>query len=380
VQDQRPSPSAPAVPAPLELARCEEFAKALQAALEEGDLAGLGACIDVTALLEKATSGIEGDPEYRKGFMKGLRETLLPTILRQIHDGLEQGGSLRLLRVRTREGQQRPLFRFLQPGASLEYFEFDLREGADGRVRAVDWHQFGTGEWLSESVHHLYLPLALQNQRGLIDRLFGRDELLARHWKQVMRLVDCVRDSKLEEGLEVYRGLPAEVRHDKLVLLQRMRLAALHSDQEDYLQVLADLRRYCPGDPVNEMTAVDYYRLREQWTQSAEAVRRLREVIEGDPYLDCLEASVLIKAKDLPGARVAIERSVAGEPERLDSHWVLVSVCLKQKDHAGVLGALKHIDELFEVDWNDFTTVDEYKEFAASPLHANWLAHLAAKK
>ncbi len=379
-QDPKPAPAPPSAPKAFDPARCEAFAAALQSALESGKLGDLRACIDDAALLEKSTAGIECDPDYRKGFISGARETLLTNFLESIHGPLEHEGSLRLLRIRVHEGQPRPLFRFLQPGGGVEYLEFELRDGADGKLRAVDWHGFASGEWVSETLHHVYLPLALQNQRGLLDRLLGHDEQLARHWKEIARLVDCAGSAKLDEGLEVYAGLPEELRHDKFVLLQRLRLLSAHPEHEDYLRVLADLRRYCPGDPANELHAIDYYYLRKKWKQSAAAVRRLRELIEGDPYLDCLEASVLLLVPDLVAARAAIERSVAGEPERLQSHWVLVSVCLKQQDHPAVLAALERIDENFEVEWNDLSEVAEYKDFAASPQHAEWLAYRAARK
>ncbi len=311
-QEPKPAPAPPAAPKPVDPARCEAFAAALQSALESGKLGALQACVDEVALLEKCTAGIDCDPEYRKGFISGLRKTLLTTFLASIHDGLEQQGTLQLLRIRLHEGQPRPLFRFLQPGGGVEYLEFELRDGADGKLRAVDWHGFASGEWVSETLHHVYLPLALQSQHGLLDRLLGHDELLARHWKEIARLLDCVGAAKLEEGLEVYAALPEELRHDKFVLLQRLRLLSAHPEHEDYLRVLADLRRYCPGDPANELHAIDYYYLRKKWKQSAAAVRRLRELVDGDPYLDCLEASVLLLVPDLAAARAAIERSVAG--------------------------------------------------------------------
>jgi hypothetical protein len=373
-------PPTPAAQKPIDLARCEAFSAALQSALENNNLDELQACIDDEALLEKSTAGIECEPDFRKGFIQGSRETLLPAFLRSIHEGLEKQATLRLLRIRVLEGRPRPLLRFLHSDGGFEYLEFELRDGPDGKLRAVDWHGFATGEWVSETLHHVYLPLALQSQHGLLDRLLGRDELLARHWKKVARLVDCVVAAKLDEGLEVYAGLPEELRHDKFVLLQRLHLLVNHVEHEDYLRVLADLRRYCPGDPANEVHAIDYYFLRKEWKQAAAAVRSLRDLVDGDPNLDSMEATVLLQVPDLVSARAAIERSVAGEPEREQSHWILMNVCLKQRDYAAVLAELKRIDERFKVEWNDLTEVPEYKEFATSPQHAEWLKYRASRK
>ncbi|HEV8113132.1 MAG TPA: hypothetical protein VGR31_10180 [Planctomycetota bacterium] len=78
--------------------------------------------------------------------------------------------------------------------------------------------------------------------------------------------------------------------------------------------------------------------------------------------------------------RQAIEKSLAKEPERLKAHWTLVAVCLQLHDHDAVLAELERMDALFELKWADFSTIDQYKEFASSPQHARWLACLAAKK
>jgi hypothetical protein len=78
-------------------------------------------------------------------------------------------------------------------------------------------------------------------------------------------------------------------------------------------------------------------------------------------------------------AREAIEKSLAEESERLKSHWTLVTVCLRLRDHAAVLTELESMDKRFELKWSDLRESEAYKDFVASPQHEQWLAYLAAK-
>jgi len=362
-----------------ELAPYNELAVALQEAIEAGEGKALASCVDLDALMTKATSGVEVDAGFRKGFESGVKSTLLKSFGDSLQAALEQGGELRLLRVRTYDKQHRLLFRLLIPEGGVDYIEFSTKKSRSGRLRIDDWYQYATGEWVSETLHHLYLPFAMQQQRGLVDRLLGKDQLLVKHWEKVSQLIACVQQADLERGLEVYAELPEELRHDKFILLQRLRLLVSNTEHADYMRVLEDLRRYCPGDPSNELHAIDFHYLRKDWARAAEAVRRLREAVGGDAYLDYLESTVLIMAEDWPAARKAVEKAIEIEPGYLDAHWTLVTIGLKQKDHAAVLAALKRIDEHFEVEWNDLSGAEEYKDFVAAPQGAEWKSYLASK-
>lgn len=373
---QDPKPAAP--PAP-ELDACEELAGEIEYAISEGEVSDLEPFVDCDALLQKATAGVEVDEQFRKGFIEGAREKLVSTFHASMQQSLGEEGALRFLRLRPQPGGQRLVFRALTQDGGVDYIEFSTHLGAEGKPRIDDWYLYASGEWISETLHRLYLPFAMQQQRGLLDRLLGRDQVLVKHWGEIAKLIECVQKRQLEPGLAIYRKLPEELRHEKFVLLLRLRLLTTNNQHEDYLHVLEDLRRYCPGDPANELHAIDFHYIRKEWNGAVEAVRRLAASVGGDPYLDYLEATLLVQAKDTSGARRAVEKSLAAEPDRIEAHWLLVTLCLGAKDHGAVLSALKRIDELFVLEWKDLSASAEYKDFVASVEHAKWLEYLAAK-
>ena len=143
---------------------------------------------------------------------------------------------------------------------------------------------------------------------------------------------------------------------------------------------LADLQRYFPDDPVNDIFAIDYHVLRKQWRRAAEAVRRLRTAVDGDPYLDMLEANVLRQGGELDAARKVIALALEREPTRLESHWVYLRICRDQRDYDALLAGMKHMDSAFTIEWDDLRRSEGYEDFVASPQHAEWLRHLAEKK
>ena len=378
-QDRRPVAPA-AQDEAAEVAACEALAGELQSAFAEGTLADLEPLVDFDALAAKGTGGIDCEEQFRKGFLSGVRETLLPTFHKSLRDALDAGGELSLLRVRKSGAERRLLLRMLVAEGGVSYFEFAVARRSPTRLVVTDWFPYTSGEWLSDTLHHLFLPFAVQSQRNLLDRLLGKDQLMIKHWDVVSKISDCVKDGKWREGLELCARLPDELRHDKFVLLQRLHLVTGHTEDEEYMHVLEDLRRYYPDDPSNDLLSIDYFFIRKQFKRAVESVRRLRASIEGDFYLDYLEGTLEVQAGDLQKARAALERSLEGEPGRIGTHWMFVTVCLRQKDNPAVLAGLKRIDELFEPEWNDLSQQAEYKDFAASPQHAEWLAYLAAKK
>jgi hypothetical protein len=369
----------PAAAKEARLAACNSLVERVCAAFHSGKVAELEACLALDPLFEMVTGGIETPEDFRKGFVSGARKNLVPTFLGSVHEPLAHGGELKLLRVREREGELRPLLRIIVPSGAFSYIEFKLCDGAGGEPKVCDWISTAAGEWTSELMRHAYLPLAEKAQHGILERLLGRDQLLARHWPEVEELVACVRKKDFEGGLAVCKRMPEELRHDKFVLLQRLLLVGGHSDDPEYLQVLGDLRQFHPDDASSNLHAIDFHYLRKEFQLAREAVGRLRDSIDGDPYLDYFEAGILLAMHKDAEARAAIEKSLAGEPERLKSHWTLVTVCLQLHDHAAVLEELERMDKRFQLKWSDLGKSEAYKDFVASPEHEQWLAYLAAK-
>lgn len=381
-QDPAPDPAAARAAAQKEerLAAADDLVERLCAAFRSGKLPDLEACIALDPLFERAARGIDAPEEFRKDFFEGVRSGLLSAFLSSVHEPLAQGAELKLLRVRERDGELRPLLRVIPVEGGFSYLELKLCDGARGAPVVCDWLSYAAGEWTSELLRHAYLPHAEKENRGILDRLLGRDQLLTRYWSEVEELVECASKKDFERGLAVCKRMPEELRHDKFVLLQRLLLVAGHTHDPEYMRLLEDLHKYFPNDASSNFHAIDYHYLRGEYQLACDAIGRLRSSLDGDPFLDYLEATILFEMHKESEARRALEKSLAEEPERLKAHWSLVAVLLRQRDHDAVLAELERMDGLFELRWADFSTVEAYKEFAASEQHSRWLAYLAAKK
>ncbi len=385
-QDPAAPPAAPAPEvaaaqrAEAQRAALETLADSLTSALEEGDYEAFAACFAIQPLLDAATDVPDVRAALRTAFQERRRAGLLPGLYHMLESLIDKGWELGILHVRAERQDQRVLLRMIGSEGGVNYIEFSASTRGRSRPQFVDWKIYALGEKESEVLHRVFLAIALESQRGLLDRLLGNEQLLLKHNKEITRLAECAQAGRWEEGLAIYSALPGELQHEKLLLIMRLALAKASTSDERVLAAIADLRRYFPEDPVNYLFAIDYHVLRKQWKRAADAVRRLRTAVDGDPYLDMLEAHALLQGGELDAARKAIGLAIEQEPMRLQSHWVYLRICRDQRDYDALLAGMKHMDSVFTIEWDDLRQSEGYGEFVASPQHAEWLRHLAAKK
>lgn len=72
----------------------------------------------------------------------------------------------------------RALFRMIGSDQSLNYHDYDLIVSDTNQVRAEDLYVYTTGEKTSDTVRRMFLQIAAQQNRGLLERLTNRDKAL----------------------------------------------------------------------------------------------------------------------------------------------------------------------------------------------------------
>ena len=89
-------------------AECVDFARRIEEAVARADAEALDGALDMDAVLESATGGVDGVDEYRQGFLIGAKKQHERTggLGRMIVHGVAGGGSYRFLRVALVEGQR----------------------------------------------------------------------------------------------------------------------------------------------------------------------------------------------------------------------------------------------------------------------------------
>lgn len=380
--DPGPAPPVAAhVGPPLTDEDYREFGRKLEKAVAEGDTAELGRLIRVMDLFERSISDLDLSASMRKGVMAGASQQS-GQFAGQIAEVVKNGGSYTLVRVRTVDGRKKALFRLLFSEGGVNYHEYTLARYPDGLVGTEDLYIYLAGEPITQTFRRTLLGLLAGQDRGLVGRLSGPDQAMAKNVKVLIGMTTDIRNGRFKEGLAAFRKLPPELQKNKVFQIFAIQAAQGTGDDAEYLAAMERFRRDHPDDPAAELMSIDYFTLKKQYDEVLKAVDRLDRAVGGDPYLDVLRSSALAEAGRFRDAAAAAEKSVKGNPKLPLAYWTRVSVALKEKNHKDTLAWLKKGVEagVIRIDLDNIRTSAEYAVFAKSPEFKELTAWLAKRE
>jgi tetratricopeptide (TPR) repeat protein len=368
-----PGPAAESVGKPLTDEECLAAAEAISEAARSGDVAALNRMIDWDSVIQRSTAGIDAPEPFRKGFIKGLRSSLLKDngVANGVVKAVEGGGSYTLLHSHTRENRRWLLFRLVLPESSVNYHDLLLARRPDGKIKAVDMHIYLSGESMSQILRRSYLLAVAQGSGGLVDRLTGADKEYAKNINQLSKMVKAGRSNRPGEVLDIYKSLPPDLKKDKNILVLRLQAAQKLGDDE-YSQSLEDYRTMHPNDASIDFLSIDYYVLKKRYGEALVCLDRLDQAVQGDPYLQTMRANIHIEQDDLTAARADVKKALEAEPGMVAAYWSLVNLSLKENDHDETLRTLRLLRDRFSIEIGDLSALPEYEEFVKSPQYQEW--------
>lgn len=344
---------------------CRRFAEALEEALENGDGAYFDRAIDVDAILDLATEGVEVPPPMAQGFREGVKDTFaIGTTL------VQTGSEYRFLSFRTVDGRPRCLFRVLSE-SGVNYHELLLAKGADGSVRVVDFYVYLTGERFSESMRRSYVQ-SLADRPGVVARLLGKENEYAKSLPLISRMADLVKAGESTEALRVYRKLPDVVRKGKTALLLRLQ-AAQGADEKEYLDSIDDYRNEFPNDPGLDLVTFDGFLLRKQFAETLACLDRLDRSVGGDPYLQVLRGFVHQQEGKRALAKESYRKAIEEEATLRVAYWNLIALSLEDEDFAETARLLAVLEDEVGLEMGDLESIPEYAGFIKSDEYRKWM-------
>lgn len=352
-----------------------EFARRMSEAFETNSVTSFQRLLDADGMLDRAWKGIEVNPTTRNAFDTGVKQTLLrgdSPWFREIRQALEAGGSYELLRVRDREGDRTAIFRLVHNGGGLNYQEFRVTKRPDGELWADDMHVLLSGEWISETLHRSCLAVAADLDRGLIEKLTGKQSLMMKHINDIARMVQAEQQGDHFGALQIFASLPPGLQTDKNVLLVRFR-AASNSDRDDlYMAAMSDVLKHLPGDPCAEFMAIDYYLMRNEFAAALASIDQVDRWVGGDGYLNVMRAGIHAANEDLEGMRRAGLAAVEGAPEMVDGYWTMINCENLAGNYDEVVRWVKALSQIDPHEANDFIGADGFEAFVASDAFQRW--------
>ena len=292
---------------PASDAEARKFAKSLEKSVMSGNVAGIRAAVNAPAVTRRVMAGLNLSEAERIGI-----ETVVATavnaqtvnFLGLAHPHFEQGGHFRLLHLGQKNGEQRALFRFVQPDGGVTYDDCILVRQADGKVRIDDVYLFAAGEMLSEGLRR---ELAAALAKGAIvmwpkGRVAAADDDYVESADKLSDMKRRIEEGKFQAALDIYQGLPDRFKTEKNVLLARLQAArALKGKQYD--EAVRAYRKEFPHELNLDLIMIDAYFEHKLFERVLACIDGLDRSVGGDPYLDALRAKTHLAQHDLDAAQ-----------------------------------------------------------------------------
>jgi tetratricopeptide (TPR) repeat protein len=377
-----PAPAAVHTGAPLTDDDYRKFGKELERAAAAGDRETVKRLLRLSDMVARSVSDFPLSASERTSLLAGAANGA-ESIVGQLITEAKTAGHYKFLRARESAGKRVAIMRLLNAEGGVNYHEVSLIRYADGQVGAEDLYVHATGETLTQTYRRVVLPGLAEAKRGLLDRLNGSDRLFTKNLPTIQSAMQEVRAGQHASALARLRGLPAELRDQKIFALIAVQ-AAQGCDEAEYLKELERLRKLFPNDPTVELVLLDYYALKRQFDEAIRVIDRLNAAVGGDPHLVATRALMLGEAGRAAEAKTEAERAIAEEPTHEFCYSVRVGLALKQKNFADALAWLKKGVEVgaVDTDTDGLLAAPDYAEFVKSPQFAEfgkWLAERGKK-
>ncbi len=362
----------PAVQSPVKIvpvsdAQAKTFADALVMTVQAES--GADQQIDWDSLLNRASSGLNMNPKSLAAFNGGVKKGVsLNGLVPQIRAAVKQGGSYKHLRTHQTAEGTRVTMRLIMAEGGMNYHDYLLQD-VNGRVNAVDINIAATGEDMSQTFRRLMIPLIAHDNRGVLDRLSGKEGLLVKHLGDMEKAVKCLQEGQHQQALQTLNSLPMELQNEKFFLVLQIAAAQGANDEAATQRVIERMRAQYPSDPATALFSLDYYFVNKDYSKTIATLKQLDQSVGGDANLWCMMAGILLQTKDIPGAKAAVEKAISMEPDLLTCYWNRVAIAVEEEDNATILKTMQYIHDDLSVtlDANSIRSEPTYSKFILSP-------------
>ena len=354
--------------APVSDDECQAFAAALEQAVINKNQSEILTLMNFGAMLDKCMAGIDVPSRFQQEFHRGAMSTM-PQFAQQISQQA-QGGSYKYLRTLQGATVKQVLFR-LHGEAGLNYHRFDLIRNSAGQVVSGDVYIFATGEYLSTTFRRVYLPAAADASRSLISRLTESDNAILASLPKVQQLQQAAQNGHHDQALQIFKAMPAAVRAEKYILLFAIKSASEVSDAE-YVSLLEELKANYPNDVCLDLLFTDYYLLKKRLPEYYAALDRLDRAVGGDPFIECLRATIMLTEGRHAEARNTLTPLLNDERFGEDAHVSMLDVDLAEQNHSATLTTLRTLRDDYGYEWKNFEGVVDFAEFVKSAEYQEW--------
>lgn len=375
-----PAPNVPLVGAPITDEEARNFAESLERAVVERDGKSISDLLRNVEFSKRMISDL-GLPEEDMRIMMRDVEVIAKSDnpLRSVCKVLDDGGSFKLLRVRTIGERKTALFRLIIDDAAFNYIEVHLARFPDGAVGMEDFYNFFTGEMLSQTVRRIMIPI---ERARFVRPVSEMDRLLIDNLPTVRQMIKALSARSFDECIKDYSALPQALRENKSLFLMYLRATAeLGDDGRDaWLKGVERIRQVYPEDRSIDLLSIDYFVSKKQFDEALKSVARVEKAVGGDARLVVKRAEIQRLAGRYMESLGLIREAIQQEPTLEEAYWSAIDLSLAEKKNADTLSWLKQIVLTFDNEVEDLEKNEQYADFVKSPQYREWQGWYRANK
>ncbi len=370
-------------PAPLDEAQKDGlvvFGSELAEALSEKDAAKVMAMQDsegfCARVFEKIPAGMPNVADMRRGFMNGIKKREGGWLWSAM------SGDVHFLRTRERLGYPAVLLRIKTAEGAVSYVDALVRPEGEG-FRVVDMFNYVFASTASEESRNVLAVMLSKSAGGSLGALFGTLHLDEKNAAILVSINDATRAGNMAEVLRICDGLPPELKTQRIFFILRLQALMGVNSTGKYDQQYKEALRAAPEilgkDSTTDLLMVDLMFMENDFKGADDCLKRLDDIIGGDPYLKFLRGGAHLQMKDYAGVLQLADEAAKEDPTMADVVDLRIGVHLARKDYKALVDELRAFKSKFGavLDRKALADDPQYAEFLKSPEFAGWEKELA---
>lgn len=346
-----------------------EFSQYLAKAINERDADFFNRHFDFDALLHEITDHVIVPPDYKEGFIAGMKQQL--NVGQQIVGSLGADGAYHFLRLKPNAEQSTALFR-QTTSDGINYHEIKLGMRGDS-CYIKDFYIYRGGLDFSATLKRIYFASlsGVDNDSVSFANTSPFDRAFIENLTRIDEIAELTQNNQYDKALAIADALPDILRSDKMILVMRTNIA-YHVGKDAFETTLADFRDHYPSDAVVEFIALDLSFESKDPDLILQRIDELDAKLGGDPYLDIIRASLYETQDNYDAAEKLYRKAMAAEPDNEELPFRLCLFLIKQKRYEETTALFADIYKRWNYNPAIFLVPAENQEFWESEAYQNW--------
>lgn len=337
----------------------------IESQLYEGKISYLDSVFDSEAFFDKIL--IKKDDPKMEAFNSGFRSAkILDKFTASMITTINNGGYVTFVNFYDESPTVYNLIFRMHSEAGLNYLEFVTDIDDQGHARITDIFVYITGQYISETLRFVYLPMA---QEGFEDDITSAT---AFNVISLAKIQSMIQEKKLKEAKKLYYILPDSVRNSTVGRNYELQILE-EADSIRYKELMNEMVNNSSSLAAYYMAGIDKNILDGNFDKSLECIDSLYSYT-GDDFLDLYRGNINFAAGRNKIAIYYFEHLAKNYPYLPEAYDNLLAIYYLEEDYPKMIGMLDNIVEKIELtpQYVDEVIIDSYPILQEKAEYKAW--------